>query len=329
MTSRPRSESGQTVVFAVIFLVALLGAAAFSIDVGFWYQTHQHLQNDADASALAGAAYIANNDSTNAANAEFTKNKWNNEGITVQFPAYDTIKVTTTYTANSFFARLFGKANAPLSATATAKIQAMGAVSHHVSPYVVTEASYNNGVGTTLFNCDASGNCGTVDLPTADNTSGGSCTGNVYTGISQNVVAAITDGLDVGMVTLGGCLSPKTGSTQPSGNAVNQLPGSMAQDLKSLGNNQYDIITQSWDDAQGLPPRLIFVPIVPAFSTGTNANMTVTGFAWFYITGATGNGQGLKINGKYVSVTIPNRGGTPAAWVPGKVGQVTFVSLTG
>ena len=35
---------------------------------------------------------------------------------------------------------------------------------------------------------------------------------------------------------------------------------------------------QSWDDTQGLPPRLIYVPIVQSFSTGTNANMTVLYF---------------------------------------------------
>jgi hypothetical protein len=55
---------------------------------------------------------------------------------------------------------------------------------------------------------DASGTCGTVDLPRADNTTGGSCSGNVYTGISQNVLSAITDQEDVGEVDVGGCLSP-------------------------------------------------------------------------------------------------------------------------
>jgi hypothetical protein len=48
-----------------------------------------------------------------------------------------------------------------------------------------------NGQGTTLFNCDASGNCGTVDLPTAANTTGGSCNGAVYTGITGKATGAI------------------------------------------------------------------------------------------------------------------------------------------
>jgi hypothetical protein len=193
---------------------------------------------------------------------------------------------------------------------------------------VVTVATYNNGLGTTLFSCDASGNCGTVDLPTAANTTGGSCSGPVYAGISQNVAGAITDTLDIGEVDVGGCLSPKTGNAQPSANAVNALSGSMAQDLTSLGNGQYSVVHQSWDDAQGLPPRLIFVPVVQDFAQGTNATMTVLAFAWFYITGTTGNGNGLRINGQYVSMSVPASSKT-VAWQSGKVGQITSVSLTG
>jgi Flp pilus assembly protein TadG len=322
------SERGQTLVLFTVFMMSLLGMAALAIDAGSWYQDRRHVQNDADAAALAGAAFIPTSTPTTAANAQFDKNKMSGETAVITTPTVDSIKVTASYSAPSFFAKLFGHSSAAISATATAKIQASGAVRHHISPYVVTEASYNNGQGTTLFNCDANGNCGTVDLPTAANTTGGSCSGSVYTGISSNVQAAILGTNDIGQVEIGGCLSPKTGNAQPSANAVNQLPGSFSQDLNSLGNNQYEVISRGWDDAQGLPPRLIFVPIVPAFGSGTNATMTVSGFAWFYITGATGNGNGLKINGQYISLTAAPIGGSPVAWVPGRIGQVTSVALT-
>jgi Flp pilus assembly protein TadG len=307
--------------------MSLLGMAAMAIDVGSWYQDRRHLQSDADAAALAGAAAIATGTASTVASANFVGNKMSGETITVTQPTYDTIRVTTNYSAATFFAKLFGRGSAAISATATAKIQANGAGKHHVSPYVVTVASYNNGQGTTLFNCDASGNCGTVDLPTAANTTGGSCSGAVYTGITGNVQGAITGALDIGEVDIGGCLSPKTGNAQPSANAVNALAGSFTQDLRPLGNGQYEVIPRAWDDSQGLPPRLIFVPIVQSFATGTNATMTVLGMAWFYITSATGSGQGLKINGQYVSMSLPASANT-VAWQSGKVGQVTSVSLT-
>ncbi|HET6848410.1 MAG TPA: pilus assembly protein TadG-related protein [Gaiellales bacterium] len=323
-----RDERGQTLALFVVFLMSLLGMAAFAIDVGSWYQDKRHLQADADAAALAGAAGLRTGSAVSTATANFNTNKLSGETVNVAMPAYDTVRVTTTYQAPAFFAKLFGHASTTVTATATAKIQGIGSAQHHVSPYVVTVASYNNGQGTTLFNCDASGNCGTVDLPTADNTSGGSCSGNVYTGISQNVLSAITDQIDIGELDIGGCLSPKTGNAQPSANSVNTLAGSMSQDLQSLGNGQYTLIHQSWDDAQGLPPRLIFVPIVQNFATGTNANMTILSFAWFYITSATGSGQTLKINGQYVSMTMTATS-KAVAWQPSQTGQITFVSLTG
>jgi Flp pilus assembly protein TadG len=322
------SERGQTLALMILFLMSLLGMSALAIDAGTWYQERRQVQGDADAAALAGAAYIPANTAISGATANFNKNKMAGETITVTMPSADTVHVVITYPAATYFARLFGKTEVTVGASATAQIQAAGAVKHHISPYAVTEASYNNGIGTTLFNCDASGQCGTIDLPTADNTSGGSCSGNVYTGVSSNVQAAITDQIDIGQVEVGGCLSPKTGNAQPSGNAVNNLPGSISQDLQDVGNGQYQVIPQSWDDAQKLPPRLIYVPIVPSFATGTNANMTVSAFAWFYITGATGSGQGLKINGKYVSLAAPPSSGSTVAWVPGRIGQVTSVALT-
>jgi Flp pilus assembly protein TadG len=321
-------QRGQSLPIIVIFMMSLLGMSAMAIDVGSWYQDKRHLQADADAAALAGAAAIPTNAASSAATANFIKNRLSSsEQVTVTLTGQDTVKVDATYAAPTFFAKVFGKSAATIKATATARIRANGVAQHHVSPYVVTIASYNNGAGTTLFNCDASGNCGTVDLPMAGNTSGGSCSGNVYTGITGNVQGAITDTLDIGQLVIGGCLSPKTGNAQPSANAVNNLPGSIGQDLQSLGGGQYQVNPQSWDDSQGLPPRLIYVPIVQSFATGTNANMTILFFAWFYMTSATGSGQGLKINGQYVSMSLP-ASSTTVDWVPGRVGQVTSVILT-
>jgi Flp pilus assembly protein TadG len=312
----------------VIFMMSLLGMSALAIDVGSWYQDKRHLQADADAAALAGAAAITTNAASTAATANFIKNRMSpSEQVTVTLTSQDTVKVDATYAAPTFFSKIFGKSATTIKASATARLRANGVAQHHVSPYVVTLQTYNNGQGTVLFSCDASGNCGTVDLPMAGNTSGGSCSGNVYTGITGNVQGAITDTLDVGPLLIGGCLSPKTGNAQPSANAVNNLPGSMAQDLQSLGSGQYQVIPQAWDDSQGLPPRLIYVPIVQSFATGTNANMTILFFAWFYMTGATGSGQGLHINGQYVSMSLP-ASSTTVDWVPGRNGQVTSVILT-
>ena len=52
---RARGERGQILAVVVLALVALLGIAAFAIDVGYAYYAKRQLQSATDAAALAGA----------------------------------------------------------------------------------------------------------------------------------------------------------------------------------------------------------------------------------------------------------------------------------
>ena len=101
----------------------------------------------------------------------------------------------------------------------------------------------------------------------------------------------------------------------------------MSSDLLSIGNGQYQVIPQSWDDASGLPPRLMYVPIVASLPGG-NGNATITRFAWFYVTGTSGGGSKLVINGQWVTLQLPDTGQT-TQYVPGANGQILTVELTG
>ena len=134
---------------------------------------------------------------------------------------------------------------------------------------------------------------GTVDLPATGNASGGSCSGNTNLGTPPNVSSELGDQLPSGSLVVGGCLSVKSGASQPSANVVNGLApanDAMGQDLLDIGGGQYQVKPQSWDDASGLPPRLMAVPIVQSLPGG-NGNATITGFAWFYVTSATNQRQ--------------------------------------
>lgn len=138
-----------------------------------------------------------------------------------------------------------------------------------------------------LFNENAPGAYGTIDLPATDNTSGGSCSGNTIPGgTSPNIKAMLGDTLAAGQLVVGGCLSVKSGAAQPSADVINNLSGSLNADLQPLGNGLYQVISQSWDDTNHLPPRLLFVPIVDTVPGG-NGSTTVKQFAWFYATSAT------------------------------------------
>ena len=58
--STSRGERGQVLAVVAVALVALLGVAAFAIDVGYAYYAKRQLQSATDAAALAGAQDLPN-----------------------------------------------------------------------------------------------------------------------------------------------------------------------------------------------------------------------------------------------------------------------------
>ena len=322
-------ERGQTLPVVCLFLVGLLAVAGAVIDVGNAYLQRQEVQRSADAAALAGAIAIPNGTYQAAAQDEAGKNDKSGDSVAVSLNGTDTVAVSVSRSVSTSFLHLLGINSIPVSATAQATIEAVGQIQGHVSPYAVTEQAYANGSGTTLFVQNAPGAYGTIDLPTTDNTTGGSCSGNTNKGTPSNIGSELSDQLPAGTMNIGGCISVKSGASQPSGNVVNQMPptnNAMSQDLQSLGNGQYQVISQPWDDATGLPPRLMYVPIVQSLPGG-NGNTTIISFAWFYMTSATGGGSGLTINGQWVSLQLATASQT-SAYQPGVQGQVLTVQLT-
>ncbi|HSD02913.1 MAG TPA: pilus assembly protein TadG-related protein [Gaiellales bacterium] len=324
------SQRGQTLPLICLFMVTLLGISGMVLDLGNGYAQRRAVQNEADAAAIAGADAVPTGGTAAAAQQMAAKNGRPGDQVTVTMSGNDTVTVTVSRVAPTFFLKVFGKTSLPVSATAVARIEALGAVKGHVSPYAVTVAAYANGTGTTLFKESQPGAYGTIDLPTTDNTSGGSCSGNVNKGTPSNISPELSDNLPSGTLVVGGCLSVKSGASQPSGNVVNTIPpgnGNMAQDLQPLGNGQYQVIPQPWDDSNGLPPRLMYIPIVQTLPSG-NGQATIVSFAWFYMTSATGGGSGLTINGQWVTLQLPPTGET-IQYVPGAIGQVLTSELIG
>ena len=311
-------------------MVSLLGVSGMVLDLGNGYVQRRAVQNEADAAAIAGADAIPSGNTASAAQQMAAKNGRAGDQVTVTMSGVDTVTVTVARTAPTFFLKVFGRSSIPVSATAVARIEALGAVKGHVSPYAVTVDAYANGTGTTLFKESQPGAYGTIDLPTTDNTTGGSCAGNVNKGTPSNIGPELGDTLPAGTLVVGGCLSVKSGASQPSANIVNQIAPSnnqMNQDLQPLGNGQYQVIPQSWDDSNGLPPRLMYIPIVETLPSG-NGQTTIVSFAWFYMTSATGGGSGLTINGQWVTLQLPPTGET-TQYHPGVIGQVLTSELVG
>jgi hypothetical protein len=132
MLQRIRDEHGAVAVIVALLMVALLGAAAFAVDVGAMYSERAQLQNAADAAALGAAQACAKgNCGTMTATAQTLANLNSNDGssnVTVSSPTATSVKVTTStrdaktgagYLALSF-APVLGIKTKQVAASATA-----------------------------------------------------------------------------------------------------------------------------------------------------------------------------------------------------------------
>jgi hypothetical protein len=136
-----RNENGQVLVFVALAILVILGLAALGIDVGFMYSVRHELQRSADAGALAGASRFVEADSAWSANpgdpvmvqADARARQFAamdpvaakpldpTTEVAVAFPSQDRVRVTTRRTVPLFFARVLGRTNQQISATAVAE----------------------------------------------------------------------------------------------------------------------------------------------------------------------------------------------------------------
>src|SRR5215831_15766695 len=116
------SQRGQTLPIIVLFMFGLLGMCALAIDVGIWYQGKRAIQGSADASALAGAAFLGTTwaNAQGHATTEFGSNKAAGDTAaytqTTTFVPNDTIKATVTRLAPTYFSKLYGKSSVTVKA---------------------------------------------------------------------------------------------------------------------------------------------------------------------------------------------------------------------
>jgi Flp pilus assembly protein TadG len=137
-----RNERGQSLVLAVVALVALLGMAALVLDVGSWYRAKRQLQSTADASALAGAQALPDTPATAGSLARTYAGKNTPDlsstdvSISTNIVPNDRITVSVKRPSPGFFARLFGLDSVQVGARATAQTEGMSSAKY-VAPIAV------------------------------------------------------------------------------------------------------------------------------------------------------------------------------------------------
>ena len=167
--NRFRSQRGQAMVLTCLFITALLGIAAFVLDVGSWYRTHRDLQAAADAAALAGAQALPQDPSRAAALAAQYAQKNGNRtldrvSILGRISPNDTISVHISTDAPGFFAKVFGIDSVHVGAGAAARSQNVTAA-RYVAPIVVNEKHEKlAGPGCTPIPCGGTTRINLLDL---------------------------------------------------------------------------------------------------------------------------------------------------------------------
>lgn len=118
-------EEGQTLVYVTIALIALLAFVALAVDVGFAYSTRRHVQNAADAGALAGALAICRGEGRDSAIAVARTYAQNNGAQTASITVLEqgrggTVTVVAASTIDTYLAGVIGVQQMNISADAEA-----------------------------------------------------------------------------------------------------------------------------------------------------------------------------------------------------------------
>ena len=317
-------EAGQTLPLFVVFLVVLLGMCALAIDVGFWAQGKRATQNSADASALAGAAFLGVNWSTAQSNAGsmFAKNMASGDTAnytqTTTYIPNDTIQVTVNRQAQSFFAKVFGKTSVSLVSSSKATMVQNGG---GALPWAVMNNTYVPGNTYQIYTDNSGPNNGAVRLPAWDTASSACTTGNVNgLGGASLYQAQITSGIVTTCpIIVNQVIDTKTGNnTGPTSAGIDarcnplQFPSSIA-----TFNSGVTLL-------QPNSCQLMLLPVVINNQDGSNnwpgqgsGQVKVISFSWWILKDYTNGGK--VVDAVYVGAapTDPSLGSTlPPAYIP-------------
>lgn len=282
-------QRGQVMALTALALVAVCAMAGFSIDVASWYQAQRKVQSVADASALAAVKDLPGNQgqATSDASTYASKNSGTlaSTAVSTKYMSGDTITVTASATAPSYFLKVLGIGSANVAATATATAENLQSA-NGAMPFGVINTQpeltgcggpcYNTSTSLTIAKVGAPGGFGIINV---DGSSGPAS--------PATLAAWITNGCN--------CTT----------NAPQWYPGTPGARFNS---------SQVQSAMNSVVGKTELFPVYDQV-TGSGANITfhVIGWSAFTITGWSGRGSSATITGYWVKADWPGAGTTSAA----------------
>ena len=313
-----KTERGQALIMFALGLAVLLGFTAMAIDVGLLYEDRRHLQNTADAAALAGVVDLPQNPSEAKAKAQewalkhdLTLAQIKTIEVRSTFAANDTLYVEVEQEFGWLFARALGMTTSDVGAKAAARVGSY-AGGHDFLPWAMLQGESAclapNGdplYGTSCVVKVGAGSAitGWYGALDADGTGGGAneYNGNIIDGAvdwlyciegdpapacdGANTTIDVLDGNKVG-ATDSGIVDRLTGQAQCDANGNNVDDFGEVLTLNPGGSPTYLVACPE-------SPWLIIIPIVTYDSVPVH-EVTIRGWTLaylkgYYCVGGTGN----------------------------------------
>jgi Flp pilus assembly protein TadG len=330
-------EAGQALPLIVVFAFVVIGFAGLAIDAGNWYQQRRAVQAAADAAALAGASELPAgwSQAQTTAKSQYASNGRAADTVTVTqtsgLTSNDSVTVTATRQASTYFLGIFGIHSVSVSATARATVESYTSTgtSTSVMPLGVMQGSYTLGQSYTIYGDGSSSNNGALSLPLQ---SGSGCSAANGANDLRDTIDGSSTSCSVAVDQL---VDTKPGkNTGPVAQGLNNRMSdgweTFSQIVQVDGNGQYTLLDPT-------SPQLVLVPIVLNTDGSTtwpngSSQVKVVGFAWFVITGcgnpskqgSCANSDGKDVNGTFVGLMNNSIAGTTGAWSPGSTSASTY-----
>jgi hypothetical protein len=295
-------------MIAMLFMPVALGLTAMSIDVGLFFEGRRHLQNSADAAALAGAAELPWRPDQALARAE----EWANangvsddqiESIEVRTTAFpnDTITVEVSEEFDWIFARVLGHITDDVGAQAAARVGSLSG-GHHMMPWALLqgESLCLDAQGDAIFNASCSVKVGAESGITGwygaldfDGNGGGASEyrANIIDG-TTNWRYCIDGDTSPGCTSAVFVIDTLTGNkVGPTGEGIDERVDTPVCDTNLNGKDDFAEVFQT--NPGGDPayvttcpdsPRLIIIPIV-SYTDVPVKKVTIEGWSLAYLSG--------------------------------------------
>ena len=279
-----------------------MGSMALSTDISILYYNWSMLRKEVDAAVLAGAAYLPNNPTSAASTAKSyaTQNGAQaSDSVSVSVSADNkSITMKATRSVPYFFGKVLGLKTTPVSVSATATIEPVGAARNLIALGFDPPTTPTQYQMYTFKNAQVGpGNWGPLAL-------GGSGGSNYRTNLQNGYQ---------GTVNIGDWVSTETGQiTGPTSQAISaRMSAGVATDPSiAAGQTINSSTSYSLNDA-----RVVEVPIVNWGNINGKSTVQVLGFAMMWLVSTDGKNVLAEFIQQVAADNTPNPNATPCTGV--------------